>query len=133
MCVTMCINMCIVMCIDVCSYTFIEMLLNIHIFVSLQGMTELEENTQEETEGPFRHIEESITRNERTIQSNHTLYVQNSSLEANNGLSKINSKFDLSPNLKISYSKSVNNKQELGPVNDIAVSTSIDDDDESKI
>ena len=125
--------MCIVMCIDVCSYTFIEMLLNIHIFVSLQGMTELEENTQEETEGPFRHIEESITRNERTIQSNHTLYVQNSSLEANNGLSKTNSKFDLSPNLKISYSKSVNNKQELGPVNDIVVSTSIDDDDESKI
>jgi hypothetical protein len=96
-------------------------------------MTELEENTQEETDGPFRHMEQNMTGIERTIQSNNTLYVQNSSLEANNGLSKTNSKFDLTPNLKISNPKSENKKIEMSPTNDIAVSTSIDDDDESKL
>lgn len=96
-------------------------------------MTELEENSQEETDGPFRHIEQNMTGSERTMQSDHTLYVQNSSLEANNGLSKTNSKFNLTPNLKISNPKSVNKKIEMSPMNDITVSTSIDDDDESKL
>lgn len=93
----------------------------VHVCIRVQGLSQSEENTIEETKGPLRHMEENVSDSERTIQGNHTLpFVQNSSsIEANNGLlsSDTNLKFNLTPNLKISNS----------------TSRSFDGDDESKI
>ena len=97
------------------------MYMYVRVCICVQGLSQSEDNTIEETKGPLRDIEENMSNSERTIQGNHTPpYVQNSSsIEANNGLlnSDSNLKFNLTPNLKISN----------------PASRSFDGDDESKI
>ena len=101
-------------------HVYVYVYVYVYVHVCVQGLSQSEDNTIEETKGPLRNIEENTSDSERTIQGNHTPYVQNSSsIEANNGLlnSDTNLKFNLTPNLKISNS----------------ASRSFDGDDESKI
>ena len=98
----------------------------------VQGMNELDENAFQETDGPLRHIEENMTGCEFTMQCSHTKYEQSSSIEADNGLSETNTKFNLTPTLKISNSKSVDKKAVTNFRDAITTSSSFDGE-ESKL